>query len=79
MCDPESMQEPSPEPKAGNTSTSFAYGLTPQEVERFRDIMRRESSVEFGEAEAWSRAIELLALFRTLLGPLPEDRSRIGT
>lgn len=53
----------------------YAFGLTKAEVERLRDIMRRECRVEMTPEEAWSRAIELLALFRMLLGPLPEDRA----
>ncbi len=51
----------------------FAFGLTTPEVERFRDIMRRECGVELTLEQAWARAIELLSLFRMLLGPLPED------
>ena len=53
----------------------YAFALTQSEVERFRDVMRRESGTELTMAEAWARAIELLALFRMLLGPLPEDPS----
>lgn len=52
---------------------TFAFGLTPQEVERFRDIMDRECGVHLSSEAAWARAIELLALFRMMLGPLPED------
>ena len=51
----------------------FAFGLTQPEVEHFRDIMRRECGVELTETEAWGRAIQLIALFRMLLGPLSED------
>jgi len=51
----------------------FAFGLTTLEVERLRGILSRESGTEVAMAEAWGRAIELLALFRMLLGPLPED------
>ncbi|MFH0828803.1 MAG: hypothetical protein V1907_01325 [Candidatus Kerfeldbacteria bacterium] len=60
-------------PGAAN-DRSFAFGLTPDEVDRFRDIMRRECGVELTPEQAWARAIELLSLFRMLLGPLPEDR-----
>lgn len=52
---------------------SFAFGLAPEAVERFRDIMDRECGVHLTSEEAWARAIELLALFRMMLGPLPED------
>ena len=51
----------------------YAFGLVPNEVERLRDILRREGDVELTLEQAWARAIELIALFRMLLGPLPED------
>ena len=57
------------------TEGSFAFGLTVADVERFRDILRRECGEELSLEAAWTRAIELLALFRMLFGPLPEDRS----
>ena len=52
-------------------AAAFAFGLTPSEVGRFRDIMRREYDEALTEEEAWGRAIEVLALFRSLAGPLP--------
>jgi len=55
------------------SKSRYAFGLTPLEVERFRGIMRGESGMELTTTEAWARAIELMALFRMLLGPLPED------
>ena len=54
----------------------YAFGLTPVAVEHFRDIMRSESGIELTTTEAWAHAIEILALFRMLLGPLAEDPSR---
>lgn len=51
----------------------FAFGLTQAEVERFRNIMRSECQVQLTTEQAWAQAIELLALFRMLIGPLPED------
>lgn len=63
---------------ASHPDHCFAFGLTPGEVERFRQIMRRECGVELSPEQAWARAIELLSLFRMLLGPLPEDRSLSG-
>lgn len=62
-----------PEALSPRSRTTFAFGLMPAEVERFRDIMRRECGLELTPEEAWARAIELLALFRVMLGPLPED------
>lgn len=52
---------------------SFGFGLTYAEVNRLREILRRESGKDLTEEQAWARAIQLLALFRMLLGPLPED------
>lgn len=49
----------------------FAFGLTPAEVERLRDIMRRECGVELTMEAAWARAIELLAFAKVLLSALP--------
>lgn len=62
-----------PEALSLHSRTTFAFGLMPAEVERFRDIMGRECGVHLTSEEAWARAIELLALFRMMLGPLPED------
>ena len=50
-----------------------AFGLTESEVRRLQDILRREGSVNLTLEAAWARAIELLALFRMMLGPIPED------
>jgi hypothetical protein len=53
----------------------FAFALTPADVEEFREILRTECGEELSLTEAWSRAIEVLALSRMLLGPLDEDQS----
>jgi hypothetical protein len=53
----------------------YAFALTPTAVERFRNIMRREYSEELTPEAAWARAIEVLALFRALVGPFPEGTS----
>jgi hypothetical protein len=57
----------------------FAFGLTPADVEEFRDILRFECGETLSLEEAWSRAIEMLALCRMLLGPLPDDPSAVQT
>lgn len=49
----------------------YGFGLTEPEVRRLQEILQREG-VELTIEQAWKRAIELLALFRMLLGPLPE-------
>ena len=59
---------------AGENSPSHgAFGLTQEEVDALQDIIRRETGEELTNEEAWARAIELIAMFRMLLGPLPED------
>lgn len=50
-----------------------ACPLSVEEVEEFREIVRAETGVDMSESEAWNRAIELVALFRMLIGPMPED------
>ena len=51
----------------------FAFGLAPTDVEEFRAILQTECGETLSLEEAWSRAIEVLALCRMLLGPLPDD------
>jgi hypothetical protein len=57
----------------------FSFGLTSADVEEFRDILRSECGETLGLEEAWSRAIEMLALCRMLLEPLPDDPSAVQT
>jgi len=56
----------------------YGFGLTEAEVRRFQDILRREGEAEVTLDQAWARAIELLSLFRMLLGPLPKDPANTG-
>ena len=53
----------------------YGFGLTERDVQRLQDILRREGDPEVTLEQAWTRAIELLSLFRMLLGPLQEDSS----
>jgi hypothetical protein len=46
------------------------------EIREFQAIVREECGVELEAVEAWNRANELLALYRVLLGPIPEDPAR---
>lgn len=48
------------------SSTVEAFGLAQKEIDRFKDIMRYECGVELTNEEAWSRAIELIALAKLL-------------
>lgn len=54
----------------------FAFGLTPSDVEEFRVILRTECGEDLSLADAWTRAIEVLALCRMLVGPIPDDALR---
>ena len=53
----------------------FAFGLSQADVEEFRELIHKECGEELSPEEAWKRASEVLALFRMLLGPLPEDQT----
>jgi hypothetical protein len=59
----------------GIADERFALGLTPADVDEFRELIHRECGESLSHEEAWNRATEVLALFRMLLGPLPEDQS----
>ena len=59
------------EPNAAGT-------LTEADVEKFRRLMREECGVELSLVEAWTRATRLVAMFRALLGPIPEDPAAPG-
>jgi hypothetical protein len=50
--------------------------LTLAAVREFQAIVREESGIEMDEVEAWNRANDLLALYRVMLGPIPEDPGR---
>lgn len=58
-----------------NASDSIAgAALTPDEVDEFLALLREATAADVSEHEAWNSAIELIALVRMLLGPVPEDR-----
>ena len=57
-----------------------ASRLTEADVQAFRRLMLEECGVELSLAEAWTRATGMIAMFRALLGPIPEDPgSRAGS
>jgi hypothetical protein len=62
-----------PHPLTPPSDQRFAFGLTPTDVEEFRAILESECDEKLSIEEAWSRAIQILALYRMLLGPIPED------
>lgn len=53
------------------------FSLTQADIEEFKAIIRSEYGVEMENQEAWNRVIELLNLYRNLLGPIPEDPESI--
>ena len=56
----------------------FAFGLSQADVEEFLELIHSECGEELSPEDAWNRASEVLALFRMLLGPLPEDQTTAG-
>jgi hypothetical protein len=53
----------------------FALGLTLSDVEEFRAILRDECGEVLNPAEAWTRAILVLSLFKFFLNHLAEQRA----
>jgi hypothetical protein len=56
--------------------------ITPADVAEFRRLVAEELNVTLDEHEAWDRLADLLAVYRVILGPLPEDRwgsTRMGS
>ena len=56
-------------------SPAEAERLTPEDVREFQALVLAETGVQLSTQEAWNRAIELIALFRMLIKPYPEDVS----
>lgn len=52
---------------ANGDRPGFAFGLTTEDVEELRTILREECHEEVSIEEAWSRAAGLLALTQLLL------------
>lgn len=67
------MEDQLTNPTEDRTAASSACTLSPEEVAEFRAIVKEDTGVDMSECEAWNRAIELTALFRMLIGPMPED------
>jgi hypothetical protein len=56
----------------------FAFGLTTENVERLRTILREDCGEDLPLEEAWSRAAGLLALTQLLLEHLPDEGAENG-
>jgi hypothetical protein len=52
---------------------SPAPGLTATTVAEFRELVVEEQGVSLELDDAWRRASQLVALYRMLMGPIPED------
>ena len=59
--------------KLGKSKNNLGFPLTQEDIDEFKVLMRDECGVDLPNQEAWNRATELLGLFRTLMGPIPED------
>ena len=60
---------------APDADDHFGFGLTEHQVRRLQEILKRECGLEVTLEQAWSRAIELLALAKLLLEGLPRRPS----
>jgi hypothetical protein len=59
--------------RALESAIRYGFGLTEAAVRGLQEILRREGESDITLDQAWARAIELLSLFRMMLGPSPED------
>lgn len=48
-------------------------GLSREKTIEFQRLVREECGVELSFEEAWTRASRLVALYRMLMEPIPED------
>jgi len=49
------------------------FALNQADIDEFKTIVRKECGTDLTDHEAWNRVIELLNLYRALIGPIPED------
>ncbi len=63
----ESPRRPSPEPHASTTL------LGPEDVREFQALVHKHCGASLTDVEAWNRATALVALYRMMLRPIPED------
>jgi hypothetical protein len=47
--------------------------VTPVLVEEFRALLSQACGLDLEFSQAWDRASNLIALYRMLMGPIPED------
>jgi hypothetical protein len=47
--------------------------LDREAVLQFQRLMQEECGVDLTLEQAWARAIQMVGLYRMLLGPIPED------
>jgi len=60
-------------PTENRSRESPGFALNQADIDEFRVIVQRTSGQAIDNSAAWNRAIELLSLFRILIGPIPED------
>lgn len=70
------MRKPIPEhPDLGHGTAGL---LKQEDIDEFRRLVKEYCGIELTNEEAWSRAIELVSLYRMMLRPLPEDPAAPG-
>lgn len=47
--------------------------LTPADIREFQRLVRDHCGVSLTDVEAWNRATALVAMYRMMLRPIPED------
>ncbi len=59
--------------RSERSSASPTAWLSPADVREFQALLRTECGIDLSDTDAWTRATELVALYRMLLSPVPED------
>ena len=60
-----------PVPQSNNHET--LWRLTYEDIQEFKRLIKETTGHELTDQEAWNRSTELVALYRMLLGCIPED------
>ena len=52
---------------------TMGSGLNREKALEFRQLLQEECGIDLTLEETWARATQLVALYRMLMGPIPED------
>lgn len=66
-------------PTSPTPDREFGLGLTQEDVEEFRTILREECGEELSLADAWARATQVLSLFHYFLTFLTAKQPGVTT